>query len=108
MTAAESPTSQALALLGAPPHEPPRHAICTPDGRFVAVLSNAARTYVVDLLTRRYLVEPGHSPRGFEAQTLVLEGETRFDPFLTHCELYRIDLVSDRAQWLDFPVSDYA
>lgn len=29
-------------------------------------------------------------------------------PFRTHCELYRIDLASDRAQWLDFPVSDYA
>lgn len=40
--------------------------------------------------------------------TLVLEGETRFDAFPTHSELYRIDVASDRAQWLDFPVSDYA
>ncbi|AZY50047.1 hypothetical protein [Bordetella avium] len=50
-----------------------RYAYASEDGRYVAILTHDAVTYVVDVNGARYHLEPGVRPCGFSGHVLEME-----------------------------------
>ncbi|OZI71440.1 hypothetical protein [Bordetella genomosp. 12] len=50
-----------------------RYAYASEDGRYVAILTHDATTYVVDVSGARYCREPGVQPCGFSGHVLEVE-----------------------------------
>lgn len=81
-----------------------RFAYASEDGRYVAILSNDATTYVVDVNDGRYCLEPGVQPCGFSGH--VLEVEVQRSRAANDC--FDLDMDADEIRWRGCPAASRA
>ena len=81
-----------------------RYAYASDDGKYVALVLNDQKTYVVDVADGRFCAEGAVTPCGFKGHVLEVEGDlparSLHAPYVEHFEL---DLDQDALNWRHCP-----
>ncbi|AKQ54365.1 hypothetical protein [Bordetella hinzii] len=78
-----------------------RYAYASEDGRYVAILTHDATTYVVDVNGGRYHLEPGVQPCGFSGHVL----EVEIARGVAANDLFDLDMDAEEIAWRGCPAA---